>query len=355
MGLNGVAGKVQTVLGVIEPDDLGITQTHEHILAHLTCNVTEPKEATAKAMYHRPMTSMGLDDMWWFRYCKGPSLDNQVLLDERLAIEELSRFKNAGGDSIVEMTNTDIGRDSSGLARISRATGINIIMGTGYYVQASMTPEMDKKGEEEITEEIVKDITAGVGNTGVRAGMIGEIGCTWPLTKNEIKSLRASAQAQKLTGAPLNVHPGLQQENSPSEIIKILKDAEADLSRTVISHIDIAVRVPENRFKLAKTGCYIEYDLFGHEGYWKPWWNVIDMPNDHQRLNEIALLIEKGHLDQILISTDIANKKCLCAFGGWGYDHILRDVVPVMHLKGFSEETIHTILVENPKRLLTFA
>ena len=135
----------------------------------------------------------------------------------------------------------------------------------------------------------------------------------------------------------------------------LLDEAGVDISRVVMSHIDRTVRKPENRSQLAKTGCYLEYDLFGREGYYPPERRIIDLPNDHYRLNEISQLIDDGYLKQILISQDVCNKGQLCTYGGWGYDHILRDVVPVMRLKGFSEEVIHTILVENPKQLLVFA
>ncbi|MFC1931345.1 phosphotriesterase [Chloroflexota bacterium] len=350
MSIKELAGKVQTVLGRISPDQLGITLPHEHIVADLSPIFIEPKEATDKAMAYHPVT---IDILWWIRYHQVQNLDDCRLLDEKLAIEEILRFKSAGGKSIVDMSNIGLGRDPLALARIARITGLNIITGSGYYFDSSMGPEMDTKSEEEIVEEIVRDISEEVGNTRIRAGMIGEIGCSSPLTKREMKSLRAAAKAQKITGAPLNIHPG-RNEDSLGEIMPILEKAGADLSRTVISHIDRTLRNPANRSQLAKTGCYLEYDIFGREGYFLTQTMNIDLPNDHQRLNEIAQLIDDGYLEQILISQDICNKSSLCAYGGWGYAHILRDTVPVMRQKGFTEDVIRTLIVENPKRLLTF-
>jgi len=351
MSIEGLSGKVQTVLGTIDPEKLGVTLPHEHLIADITPYFIAPGEGTEKAMAHHPVT---IDILWWLRYHLYQNLDDMELLDEQLAIEEVTRFKNAGGDSLVEMSNIGLLRDPLALARISRATGLNIIMGSGYYVSPSMSPEMDVKSEEEITEEIVRDLTKGVGDTDIRAGMIGEIGASWPITKNELKSLRAAARAQRLTGAPVNIHPG-HNEDAANEIIRILDDAGADISHVTMSHIDRAVRDPKNRSKLAKTGCYMEYDLFGKEGYYPPHWRFIDLPNDHQRLNEISQLIDEGYLNQILISHDVASKQQLCAYGGWGYAHILRDTVPCMRLKGFSDEVIRNIMVDNPKRLMTFA
>ncbi len=350
MSRSELTGKVQTVLGLIAPEDLGITLPHEHLVSNGSCWFVEPGEATEKAMVHHPVT---LDILWWLRYHLFQNMDDLLLLDEQEAIKEAIHFKLAGGNSIVELSNIGLGRDPAALARISRATGLNIIMGSGYYLAVSHGPGMDAKTEEEITDEIVRDIMVGVGDSGIRSGIIGEIGCSWPLADNERKSLCAAARAQQLTGAALNVHPG-QGEEAAMEIVKILDDAGADLTRTVIDHIDRAVRDPEDRIKLAKTGCYLEYDLFGREGYYPIHHRVIDLPNDAQRINEIIELINKGYLSQILISQDIWNKTQRCAYGGWGYAHILRDTLPVMRVKGMTEEQVHTIMVANPRRLLTF-
>jgi len=350
MSRSELTGKVQTVLGPIAPEDLGITLPHEHLISDGSCWFVEPSEATEKAMVHHPVT---LDILWWLRYHLFQNMDDLLLLDEQEAIKEASHFKLAGGNSIVELSNIGLGRDPAALARISRATGLNVIMGSGYYLAVSHGPEMDAKTEEEITDEIVRDIMVGAGNSGMRSGIIGEIGCSWPLADNERKSLRAAARAQQLTGAALNVHPG-QGEEAAMEIVKMLGDAGADLTRTVIDHIDRAVRDPQNRIKLAKTGCYLEYDLFGREGYYPVHHRIIDLPNDAQRINEITELINKGYLNQMLISQDIWNKTQRCTYGGWGYAHILRDTIPVMRVKGMTEEQIHTIMLENPRRLLTF-
>jgi len=341
--------KVQTVLGLVAPEDLGITLPHEHLVSDGSCWFVEPSEATEISMVHHPVT---LDILWWLRYHLFQNMDDLLLLDEQEAIEEARRFKLAGGNSIVELSSIGLGRDPAALARISRATGLNVIMGSGYYLAVSHGPEMDAKTEEQISGEIVRDITVGVGDSGIRSGIIGEIGCSWPMTDNERKSLRAAARAQQLTGAALNVHPG-QGEEAAMEIVRILDDAGADLTRTVIDHIDRAVRKSENRIELAKTGCYLEYDLFGREGYYPIHHRVIDLPNDAQRINEIIELINRGYLNQILISQDIWNKTQRCAYGGWGYAHILRDTLPVMRVKGMTEEQIHMIMVENPRRLLT--
>ncbi len=350
MSTTKLKGKIQTVLGTIEPDKLGITLPHEHLVSDGSAWFTEKTNASDIEISHLPVS---LDTLWWIRYHLYQNLDDVLMRNEQEAVEEAMHFKIAGGNSIVEMSNIGLGRDPGALARISRATGLNIIMGSGYYIAASFGPEMDDKTEEQITEEIVRDITEGVDNSEIHAGLIGEIGTSWPITNNELKSLHAAARAQKITGATLNVHPG-QSEEAPITIIRILDELGADISRTTIDHIDRTLRKPESRIELAKTGCCLEYDLFGREGYYPLGVRVIDFPNDTARLNEIIELIDKGFINQILISQDIWNKHQRRTYGGWGYAHILDNVIPVMLAKGISREQIHTMMVDNPRRIFSF-
>lgn len=348
--MSELTGKAQTVLSPIEPSELGITHTHEHLLIDLSGLCQEPEEASRRHIFHQPVS---LENMWWLRYNWGSNLDNMRLLDEETAITEALRYKWAGGATIVDATSGGISRDPLGLARISRATGLNVIMGAGYYVHEAHPADMDEKTEDEIVEEIVRDVTEGVDDTGIRAGIIGEIGCSWPLTDNERKSLRASVRAQKVTGAPLLIHPGRNPE-APLELMEIVRETGGDPERTIMSHIDRTIFDNDTLDRLAETGCYIEYDLFGQETTIYPP-APIDQPNDGKRLDYIIHLGDDGRLDQVLMAHDICYKLRLTRYGGHGYSHILDNVVPMMRRKGFGKEEIDHILVENPRRVLTFA
>ena len=353
MGQEELTGKVQTVLGIIDADDLGVTLPHEHLLIDYTTYYAEPAEASERAMAHLPIT---LENLSWIRLHVFNHVDNLKLLDEQVAIKEALLYKWAGGDTIVELTIIGLARDPLGLARISRATGLNVVMGSGYYMARSHPPELATKTEEEITQEIVRDIMVGVGNTGVRAGIIGEIGCSTPLEDGERKVLRASAVAQQRTGAAINIHPS-KSNDIVLEIIKMLGDAGADLSRTVISHSDHSGFSRATLHRLADAGCYIEFDTFGHPAILMPAFvrGFIDMPTDKWRINEIKYFINEGYLNHILISHDVFCKYNYVTYGGAGYGHILHSVVPWMQWAGISDEQIHTMMVENPKRVLPFA
>jgi len=165
MAISKIVGKVQTVLGVIDGQDAGVTLPHEHLFIDGKCIFTEPEAASDRALAYEPVDWHNLS---WLRYHPYENLDNMRLLDEQEAIDEAMIFKKAGGRTIVDATITGIGRDPKALARISRITGLNVIMGSGYYTAPSLSPEFATKPEAEITDEIVQDITVGVGGTGNR-------------------------------------------------------------------------------------------------------------------------------------------------------------------------------------------
>ena len=146
---------------------------------------------------------MELGTLYEINYDWFSNLENLSLSDETTAIEEASRFRQEGGQTLVDPTSVGIGRNPLGLQRVARATGLHVIMGAGYYTEPSHPPTLAGAAEDALVGEIVRDVTEGVGETGVRAGLIGEIGCSWPWTATERKSVRAAALAARETGAPL--------------------------------------------------------------------------------------------------------------------------------------------------------
>jgi len=206
---------------------------------------------------------------------------------------------------------------------------------------------------DDLTLEIVSDIREGIDGTGVRAGVIGEIGCTYPWLPNEKKSLRAAVAAQVETGAPLMVHPG-RDPMSPVEIAEIVDSEGGDLSRTTICHIDRTCTDRSWLADMAATGCYLEYDLFGNESSWYPPNPAVDMPSDAERMDVILWHFEHGLEGQVLLSHDIATKHRLHAYGGLGYDHLVTNVVPRLRRRGLSEADVRSLIVDNPARIFAF-
>jgi phosphotriesterase-related protein len=342
---------------MVEGRELGFTLPHEHFLIDCTVDFTEPKRPRDKEQAYRPVS---FENLSWVRSHIFSNLDNLCLDNVSMAIDEARLFKDVGGRTIVDVTSNNIGREPETLMGISKEAGINVIMGTSYYREASYRVEdcIESRTEEAIADEFVKEITEGADDKGICAGIIGEVACSWPLTDSERKVLRAAAMAQQQTGASISVHPGFYDE-APLEIIGVLREAGADIGRVIIDHMGETIKSHSARFRLAETGCSLEWDRFGSDGeypfYSKGSPNMLpDIPNDPERLNQILQLISEGHLDQILVSHDLFLKIELTHFGGGGYAHILHNVIPLMRDKGISEKDIHTITVENPKRLLTF-
>jgi len=342
-----ILGEVQTVLGLVEPENLGVTLTHEHLLIDMSVTFTEPALASEKHLAYQPIT---MQNLGWLRMNYINNLDNCRLLDEGAAVEEVFLFKQNGGCTITEVTPKDMGRNPLGLLRIARATGVNIIMGTAYYTAIAHPPQIDEWTEQQIATEFVNEIMVGVEGTEVRAGIIGEIGCSWPLAKNELKVLRAAALAQQQTGAPLMIHPG-RNENAPFEIIDILRDAGADLNHTIICHISRTLLNLADRLKVAEAGCYIGYDMLGELSCYHAL-APVDLPSDAQHIDQIRELIAEGYEKQILVSHDVCRKMQLTRYGGNGYSYLLRYGVPWMQRKGIPDNQIHTILIDNPKNAL---
>ena len=344
------SGKIQTVLGLIEPQSLGVTLPHEHIMVDGSAWFIEPEEKMGRELSRQ---KVALSNLWWLRYHWLQNRDDLLFTSEGEAVSELGYFRQAGGSAVAEMSTVGLGRDPLALARISRQTGLHILMGCGYYLARSMPPDFGSKNEDDIAREIVRDIETGVADTGIRAGFIGEVGCSWPIDSREVTSLRAAVQAQQRTGAYLHVHPG-PDDMSTLEILSLLIEIGADLTRTTMAHMERSGRAREIRMALLKNGLTIEYDFFGREGYYPLYLAQIDIPNDHQKIAEIMDLIDAGYIGQILVSQDIWNKQQRRTYGGWGYDHILRNAVPVMKAKGMTADQIRTIMVDNPRRLFTF-
>jgi phosphotriesterase-related protein len=198
------SGQVMTVLGPIPATALGITLPHEHILNDCRCWWHRPAEPGRQHLATGPVHQGILGEL---RMDPFVNLDNCALDDEPLAIAELLAFRNEGGASVVDPTCRGIGRNPSALQRIARATGLNIVMGSGYYLQTSHPPALAGMSIDAIADEIVSEAVDGL--DGVRIGLIGEIGVSSDFTADEEKSLRGAVRAQARTGLPLMVHlPG---------------------------------------------------------------------------------------------------------------------------------------------------
>ncbi len=346
--------KAQTVTGPVDANKLGITLPHEHIFVDARENFYfEPVEPAEKRLANAPVT---LENLAWVRAHALSNLDCLQSPDEAVLTKELLAYKQAGGNTIVDVSTRPVGGDNPlGLQRLAQATGLNIIMGTGYYMGLQYSTEVAALTEAQLCDGLVRDLTVGIDDTGICAGIIGEIGLTPALREDERRLLRACAAAQSQTGAPLTIHPPGLDNQLIQEILHILRENGGRPDRTVICHIDIMGLNLDTARRIADAGCFIEFDTFGH--LFPPFLlgeSVMSFPGESQRIDAIMQLIAEGYLEHILLSHDTFLKVLLTAYGGFGYAHILRNIVPVMLRQGVTETQVNTMTIDNPGRLLSY-
>jgi phosphotriesterase-related protein len=302
-------GKIMTVKGLISGDSMGITLPHEHVL-----------------IVH-----------------KNNYLD---LTDEATAITELGYYVNAGGKTLAEASAIGIGRNPEGLKRISTATGVNVIMSAGYYKDLWIPDSIKNKTVGQLTETIISDIMNGIG--GIHAGFI-KIAVSRPITQFEEKAIIAAAHAQKATGAAIDVHfdGDLATVEEKHHVLNVFENEGVDLHRVYLSHAVPYVDLVDDFISLAQRGCFLSFDMLGLEVR-------VAFQHEQKLAETLHALIDAGYLEQILISQDVCFSVCYVKNGGFGYAHILNNIAPQLKASGITAEQIHTLIVENPKRILPF-
>lgn len=336
-------GHVMTVLGPVAPMALGAVLMHEHLL----CDLTPPADRGRAA----EDVEITLETAFDVAYRPGAHRGNHRLSDVGLATREAALLCRAGGGALVEVTTGGLSPDPAGLAAIARATGLHVVMGAGFYTEPYLDPDTLSQSVEQLADTIIAQLTRGAGDAAIRCGIIGEIGCSWPLTPFERRSLQAGAWAQRATGAAITVHPG-RDVLAPHEILDVFEAAGADVGRVVIDHMDRTCLDVAEVIALARRGCVVEYDFFGIETS-NYWFGVVDLPNDWMRIRAIARLFDAGLGEQVAVSHDICTRSRLQGMGGHGYGHLLRNVIPLMRDRGFGQSEIDTLFRDTPRRLLT--
>lgn len=337
---------VTTVRGDVDATQLGRTLIHEHVISSLTC-YWDPSDEPSLAAAAISLTNLGL-----VRQHPFASRANLILDDLRTAAEELSAFQRAGGGTVVDATSNGIGRDPSAVRAVAEMSGLNVVLGSGYYIGASLPAGIHERAESRITDEIVAEITQGIGSSGIRAGVIGEIGVgAYPADPLERRILRASARAQRLTGAGLIVHPA-PGDRSAFEVARLLERAGARMDKVVMSHLDERFRGGVALFRrLARHGCQFGFDTFGRDIYYPR--RARQHPSDEDRIRWLGSLADAGLAERVLLSQDICLRHELGAYGGYGYSHVLTNVLPRLLRSGFSSELLDWMLVGNPARILS--
>ncbi|KAA9165522.1 hypothetical protein FPZ12_005480 [Amycolatopsis acidicola] len=345
-----MTAKLRTVLGDVDPAGMGATLPHEHIFGDVEMYWYPGGDPRAES---DPDSVPRLDNLWHWRENPVANRGNLHMGDERDGIDEVGVLPELGVRTLVNLSPIGMGRNAAGLRQVSEATGVHIVAGSAYYVAESWPEERRSMTETQLAEEIVHEITVGMEGTGIRAGIVGEVGLSWPLDPLEERSLAASVRAHRETGAALSIHnPYYVPGAGPlREIGKRIAGLGADMSRVIMGHCDGFARDPEFLDIVAELGCYVELDLFGYSSGYEAEVDFV-YPSDELRVNTILALIEAGLADRLLLSHDICFKTSRQKFGGSGYGYIHRVIVPWLRRKGAGDDALQQILVRNAQTVL---
>jgi phosphotriesterase-related protein len=343
------SGQVMTVRGAIPVAEMGVTLMHEHLLNDCRCWWHQPKQPKRQRLACEPVHAGIIGEL---RMDPFVNLDNCRLDDERLATAELAPVAELGGRTVVDPTCSGIGRDPRALARIAEGSGLNVVMGGGFYLQASHPARLNAMSARDIADEIVREATEGVDGSGIRIGLIGEIGVSGDFTLAEEKSLRAAAQAQARCGLPLMVHlPGWYRHGH--RVLDIVAQEGGDLRHTVLCHMNPSGSDVAYQTSLAERDVFLEFDMIGMDFWYAD--QQVQCPSDEENARAIAGLIGRGFAAQLLLSQDVFLKMMLTRYGGFGYAYIQQHFLPRLRRHGVTEAMLGRLMVDNPRRVFSAA
>lgn len=337
---------ITTVLGNIKEDEVKYVLPHEHVLSDLRPLVSPIDDED----FARELTLSNFGKVTRNPYAV---LDNALLDNTMIQVEELKKYKEAGGNLLVDVTTADFGRDVHKLREVSEKSGVPIVAGCGWYIDASVAEDIKTLSKDELRNYLLKDLFEGIDGTDIKAGVIGEVGSSGEMTEFEMKSLAAAAEAQREAKCGMHIHACLWNREGLNALKHAIKcGAVAD--KICVDHVDVLLD-EEYIMGILDLGAYVEFDDFGKEFY-------VDRKNrnlllgsfatDVQRVIFIKKLIEKGFTKQILISNDICLKSMTHTYGGWGYDHVITNIIPMFEDFGISQSDINLLMTENPRRFL---
>lgn len=326
---------VETVLGPIKTEEMGFTLTHEHL--YVDCNniyrISYGAEKMSDEILTREMRETVMKDLQTvvFGYKDNIRFDN---VDDM--VRELEPFKAAGGKTIFEVTTVDLGRDPLKLKEIAEKSGVNIIMGGTYYYYPSMDGHarklVDEEKKNELAELMIREFYEGVGDTGIKPGVLGELGLQHDDRTNNVL-MHAACIAQKETKKPLIVH------YAPYEILDVAEEEGADVTKIVMGHWSTDFPVED----AIKRGAWVSFDQIGM--------NFPGIIGDDRRADDVKYMFDKGWQDRLLLSHDIAWKVRLKKYGGEGYDDMNKNFFPKLEARGITKEQINRLMTVNPQKL----
>ncbi|WP_456694973.1 phosphotriesterase family protein [Aeromicrobium sp. P5_D10] len=267
---------------------------------------------------------------------------DHILNDVALAVDEVQCLVDLGVTCLVEVTPPDLGRRPADLARIAAESGLDIVMGTGWYRGSFYPSQLERTSTQQMAEAMVVELVEGVDGTAFKAGVIGEIGVDRDFVSGiEERVLRASGRASNLTGAPITTHTGVYPVGIDQ--LDILAEEGVDPERIIIGHVDMCLDIDYHR-ELLRRGAFVQFDTIGRT----------HLNPDERRAQILVQLLREGWGERILMSSDRCFRSDLKSFGGAGYGHVLTSFVPRLTALGVDEHEIDMLTRHNPVRALAW-
>jgi predicted metal-dependent phosphotriesterase family hydrolase len=300
---------VMTALGPIDPDDLGFTLHHEHVVC-------------------KPL-DVGTAD---------PDL---MLDDPARSLAELEDAFNVGLRAIVDMTPADYGRDILDATWVAQHSSVHLILITGHHKDAHAAPYVGDESIDEIAARNVRELTEGIDGNSIKAGLIKAGTSLNRITAVEDRVLRAAARAHLATGAPISTHT--DRGTMALEQIAVLREEGVDPQRVIVGHLDFALDEAYLR-RVLDTGTFISFDQISKTKY----------ASDEDRAAMVKRLVDAGFADRLLLSGDLARKSYLKAYGGGpGWSYLVEEFPILLMEAGLDAPTVRRLFVDNPARALT--
>ena len=339
---------VMGVNGLISEAQLGLTLPHEHLFTNLSCYWSgEPEKESLKDHFAQKVIDSPRQEVlqfpWNFK-------DNTILDDVSNAIYEADAFLRAGGRTIVDMSPySRMGRNPEGLRKVALETGANVIMSAGRYSEPTMDEAEKQKSVTELAQEFLNEFVNGAAGTNIYPGIL-KVAFVDKINKgSEIRSLRAAGRVQNKVGCALSIHPHIWQADSHL-ILDILAEESCDLHRVILCHQDFLGKRMEYLNSLVERGVFIEFDTFGSGLINDRMWQL----TESQKIESVKKQIEMGNECHMLISGDMCLKIMFAKWGGNGLANIPANTLPAMRQAGISEDSIQTMVIENPQKALCY-
>lgn len=341
---------IQTLKGPLDIKDVKAICPHEHLILDMTHEAVLPETEEEKELFFGEvrMNNLGI-------LRRNPYIvrSNLILDSVDDAIEELSVLTKYNCNLLIDLTTVGLGRDIKKLQSISQQTEINLVIGCGLFVHDAVPEPYKSWNIEQIATWMLDEIQIGIENTNLRAGVIGEIGVSETIYPMEERSLRAVALVNQKTDLPvfLHIYPW---SHAGLDAVDLLLQLGVKPEKICICHLDVTFN-EEYIFEALEAGIYLEFDNFGKEFYFESQDGAFSggpFETDVARVKMLKKLINQGYSDKILMANDICLKESLHKYGGWGYDHVFRNIAPMMRMEGISESDIKQILFDNPKLFL---